>query len=118
MKSTARLSGLQKSRCVPGWGRFSSRQASGRLRFALPKEKSSVSVGLVGPRRDFLLDDGRCALVLFVVASVRVLRELPLGGASRRRLVPKGWALRYALAATLDHANICHRALAIDGRRA
>ena len=38
MKSTPRLSGLQKSRCLPASGRFTRRQASSRLPFVLPKQ--------------------------------------------------------------------------------
>ena len=41
MNATPRLSGLQKSRCVSGVGRFSRRQASSGLLFALANEKCS-----------------------------------------------------------------------------
>jgi hypothetical protein len=44
MNSTPRLSGLQKSLCLPGLREVSRRQASCRRLFALPKEKSSIFV--------------------------------------------------------------------------
>jgi hypothetical protein len=52
MNATPRLSGLQKSRCLPGSGRFSDGQASGRLRFVLLKDKSSMAVALSASLRD------------------------------------------------------------------
>ena len=45
MNAAPRLPGLQQSRCLPGSGRSNGRQASRRLPFMLPKEKSPVSVG-------------------------------------------------------------------------
>ena len=41
MNATPRLSGMQKSRCLRGSGRFSGRQASSQLLFALANEKCS-----------------------------------------------------------------------------
>jgi hypothetical protein len=52
MNATPRLSGLQKSRCLPGSVRFSGGQASCRLRFVLPEDKSSIAVALSASLRD------------------------------------------------------------------
>ena len=50
LNATRRLSGLQKSPCLPTSGRFSGRQASCRQPFVLPKRNALVSVTSAGSR--------------------------------------------------------------------
>lgn len=50
LNATPRLSGLQKSPCLPTSGRFSGRQASCRQPFVLPKRNVLVSVTSAGSR--------------------------------------------------------------------
>jgi hypothetical protein len=50
LNATPRLSGFQKSPCLPTSGRFSGRQASCREPFVLPKRNALVSVTSAGSR--------------------------------------------------------------------